>query len=145
MSDALRRVLDAVAPRGDGLKKSGSGWSARCPAHEDRQASLSIGEGQDGRVLLKCHAGCDHKAILAALRLEERELFEADATRPAAATKPAGRAYATAGEARQSYERTLGEPTASWEYELNGELVGLVLRWDRPDGKKDIRPHQPPR
>jgi len=57
VSDALKHVLDTLAPAGNGLRQTGSGWSARCPAHEDRQASLSIAEGEDGRVLLKCHAG----------------------------------------------------------------------------------------
>jgi hypothetical protein len=143
MSDALKRVLDAVSPRGDGLKKSRSGWEARCPAHEDREASLSIGEGQDGRVLLNCHAGCDHKSIVAALGLEERDLFNRDESRPAStpkATKKAGKAFATADAAQKAYERTLGQPSRVYEYEVAGELVGRVIRWDRPDGKKDIRP-----
>jgi hypothetical protein len=128
-----------------GVKQTKSGWSARCPAHEDRQASLSIGDGKDGRVLLKCHAGCDYKKIVAALKLDERDLFDADST-PAAATtrstssKATSKAYATADAAQKAYERKLGKPTASWEYELNGKLVGVVLRWDRPDGKKEVRP-----
>jgi hypothetical protein len=42
-----------------GAKKSGSDWSARCPAHDDRHASLSVSPGDDGRLLLLCHAGCD--------------------------------------------------------------------------------------
>jgi hypothetical protein len=49
-------------------KRSGAGWSAPCPAHEDQNASLSIGEGRDGKLLLKCHAGCTFEAILAAIR-----------------------------------------------------------------------------
>lgn len=44
-------------------------WNARCPGHQDRHASLSVGVGQDGRVLLHCHAGCDLTDILAALGL----------------------------------------------------------------------------
>jgi len=130
-----------------GVKKMKSGWSARCPAHEDRQASLSIGDGKDGRVLLKCHAGCDYKKIVAALRLDERDLFDADAT-PAVATKkstsskPKSKAYATADEAQKAYERTLYKPAKSWTYRDRETLaeVGRVLRWDRPDGKKEIRP-----
>ena len=46
--------------------KAGKGWSARCPAHEDRRASLSIGEGDDGRALIRCHAGCRVDAVCAA-------------------------------------------------------------------------------
>jgi hypothetical protein len=32
-------------------------WSAKCPAHDDCRASLSIGLGDDNRVLVKRHAG----------------------------------------------------------------------------------------
>ena len=39
-------------------KKSGDGFVARCPAHDDRNPSLSIAEGDDGKTLLNCHAGC---------------------------------------------------------------------------------------
>lgn len=129
------------------VKKTKSGWSARCPAHEDRNASLSIAEGDDGRTIVHCHAGCDHKKIVAALGLEERDLFDEDSERPAAAKKAAtpkvgtkaSKAYKSIVEAHKAYERTLGKPTMTWEYELNGELVGVVLRWDRQDGKV-IRP-----
>lgn len=129
------------------VKKTSSGWSARCPAHEDGQASLSIAEGNDGRVLLKCHAGCDYKRIVSALGVEERDLFDADAT-PATATKKStpskstSKAFTTADAAQKAYERTLGKPTHSWTYRDRETLaeVGRVLRWDRPDGKKDIRP-----
>lgn len=69
---AARRVLDAL----ENVKRSGSGWTARCPVHDDRRSSLSVGVGQDGRVLLYCHAGCAWLDILGALRLETRDLFD---------------------------------------------------------------------
>src|SRR5439155_12900589 len=56
-------------------QRSGKGWLARCPAHDDRKPSLSIDEGADGRALLKCHAGCDNTAILDALGMKPRDLF----------------------------------------------------------------------
>ena len=56
-------------------KQAGKGWAARCPAHEDRRASLSIGEGEDGRALVKCHAGCKADAICAALGLRVLDLM----------------------------------------------------------------------
>ena len=31
-----------------GVKKAGDGWSAKCPAHQDHRASLSIGQGDAG-------------------------------------------------------------------------------------------------
>ena len=48
--------------------RSGSGWVARCPAHEDKMPSLSVTEGADGRVLVHCHAGCPQEAVVAALK-----------------------------------------------------------------------------
>jgi DNA primase len=41
---------------------------ARCPAHEDRAPSLSISSGRDGKVLVRCHAGCDQHDVIAILR-----------------------------------------------------------------------------
>src|SRR5262249_48826997 len=57
-----------------GAKRAGNGWSARCPAHDDRRASLSVSEGDDGTALVKCHAGCDTSAILAAIGMKLADL-----------------------------------------------------------------------
>jgi putative DNA primase/helicase len=46
----------------------GRNGSARCPAHRDRNPSLSISDGPGGRLLLHCHAGCSQDAVIAALR-----------------------------------------------------------------------------
>ena len=51
-----------------GGRKAGSSWMARCPAHDDRDPSLSIQDAPDGKVLLHCHAGCAQAAVIAALR-----------------------------------------------------------------------------
>ena len=50
-------------------------WKACCPAHDDRSPSLSIREGDGGRVLVHCHAGCSLSSILAALKLGKCDLF----------------------------------------------------------------------
>jgi hypothetical protein len=70
--------LELVLSRLEGVKRSGDGWTARCPAHHDRAPSLSIGEADDERVLLKCFAGCETEAIVAAVDLTVAELFPAD-------------------------------------------------------------------
>jgi len=49
-------------------RKAGGGWMARCPAHDDRKPSLSIRRGDGGKVLVRCHAGCDQRQVIAALR-----------------------------------------------------------------------------
>ncbi len=64
-----------VLTRFPGAKPSGSGWQARCPAHDDRTPSLSISTGDDGRTLVHCHAGCLVEDILAAVGLTLRDLF----------------------------------------------------------------------
>jgi putative DNA primase/helicase len=51
-----------------GGRKVGNGWIARCPAHDDRNPSLSLSTGTDGKVLLRCHAGCDQAQVIDALR-----------------------------------------------------------------------------
>lgn len=58
-----------------GVRKAGAGYVARCPGHDDRHASLSIGSGDGGRVLLKCHAGCTPAEVAGALELQLSELF----------------------------------------------------------------------
>jgi hypothetical protein len=62
---ALLRVTGATGRNGS--------W--RCPAHDDSTPSLSVSQG-DGTVLLTCHAGCDTAAIVAALGLDMRDLFD---------------------------------------------------------------------
>lgn len=56
-------------------RKQGKEWSARCPAHEDRRASLSLSEGSDGRILITCFAGCSNEAIVSTLGLTLADLF----------------------------------------------------------------------
>lgn len=58
-------------------KRSGKGWSAGCPAHEDRRASLSISQGDNGGAVLHCHAGCESAAVVAAIELTLADLMPA--------------------------------------------------------------------
>lgn len=46
----------------------GSYGTARCPSHDDAKPSLSIKDGDDGRLLLHCHAGCEFRDVLSAIR-----------------------------------------------------------------------------
>jgi hypothetical protein len=67
---------DALLARLEGVKRTGAGrWMAKCPAHEDRSASLSIRQTDDGRVLLHCFAGCVVDAVTRAAGLELADLF----------------------------------------------------------------------
>ncbi len=72
MTPPIDRILAGL----DNVKAAGAGeWTARCPAHDDRENSLGIGTGDDGRALLHCFAGCDTEAIVAVLGLTLSDLF----------------------------------------------------------------------
>src|ERR1700694_1970852 len=99
----------ALAARPHATRARG-GWMARCPAHDDRRASLSIAVGHDGRVLLHCHARCTPDAICAAAGLEVRDLVP---------------------KTVQRLERTI---VATYDYQdEHGALLFQVVRFDPKD------------
>ena len=91
-AEELLHDLDVVRPRGPGK------WSARCPAHPDRSPSLSIREGDDGRLLLHCFAGCTLGEICGALGLPIKDLFKENLSfrRPLQPSSRRFNGYATA-------------------------------------------------
>jgi hypothetical protein len=101
----------------ESVKPSGRGFTARCPAHEDRGPSLSITEGEDGRVLLHCFAGCTPQEVVAPLGLTMADLFPANGTprRP----PPAPGVSFTALQAAVEFEY----------------LVLIFIAYDRKSGK----------
>jgi hypothetical protein len=75
-SNPIATLLERLDGAGAKPRKSGRGWLCRCPAHEDRSASLSVAEGDDGRALLRCFAGCSAAAVVEALGITLADLFE---------------------------------------------------------------------
>ncbi len=120
-------------------RKSGEGWSARCPAHDDRTPSLSIAEGDDGRVLIHCHSGCATETVCQRKGLSLRDLMP---ERPVALASPPAKGFATAEAAVRSMEQSLGSAAAQWAYlDDRGQHVGSMIRWNNPDGtKRTVRP-----
>ena len=58
------------------VKSNGSGrWMACCPAHADKNPSLSVREEPDGRVLIQCFAGCATEDVLGAVGLEWKDIM----------------------------------------------------------------------
>ncbi len=111
--------LESVLARLEGVRRNGAGWMARCPAHEDHNPSLSINE-RDGTILVHCQAGCSQEDVIAAMKIEPRELFS-----DAVSSQPAPRIVATYDYSDES-----------------GKLLFQVVRYDpkafkqrRPDGK----------
>lgn len=65
----------------DGVKSNGqNGYMACCPVHNDKKASLKVSEGEDGRILLYCHAGCSIQNIVEAMGLNMSDLFSQSIT-----------------------------------------------------------------
>lgn len=66
--------MDDLLPLLHKVRRTSKGVMALCPAHEDRQPSLSLRETED-RILLHCFAGCRVEAICSALGMRMRDLF----------------------------------------------------------------------
>ena len=69
------KVLEALRSADCNPKRSGDGWQAKCPAHEDRNPSLSVSKGREGRALVQCHATCSTEDVLAAIDLKLSDLY----------------------------------------------------------------------
>ncbi len=67
--------VERVLARLKGVRTSSHGWVACCPAHSDREPSLSIGLGDEGQVLLTCFAGCSLEQIVEAMDITVTDLF----------------------------------------------------------------------
>ena len=102
-------------------KPNPNGWQAKCPAHDDRKASLCIHQESDGKVLMKCQAGCDTQEVVAKLGLSLRDLFppnrEAD-NRPVKRSKSKRRNFAADKKVVATYDYV----------NENGELLYQVQR-----------------
>jgi hypothetical protein len=117
--------LDRILGRLEAVGNNGTGFKAKCPVRGhgkgrgDRNPSLSVSE-RDGKVLLRCHAGCATEDIAAAVGLSMSDLFESSG--------------------RYSNER--GTMAATYDYtDAAGNLLFQVARYEpkrfslrRPNG-----------
>ena len=117
MTAGLSELLRALQPHK--LRKTGSGWAACCPAHEDKRPSLSMTEAANGNVLVKCHAGCRTEDVLAALDLPMTVLFPDDRNPVAPRPSPSTAA-----------------PEHEIVYDYRDESARLVFQVVRQPGKK---------
>jgi hypothetical protein len=70
-----QRPLHLVQSRLENVQRNGTQCTSRCPAHTDTRNSLSIGEDENGTVLLHCFVGCSNEQVVAALDLTLADLF----------------------------------------------------------------------
>lgn len=113
-----------------GGKKSGRGYSCKCPAHGDKKASLSVSEGRDGGVVIHCHAGCTPEEVLGAMGLDLIDLA------------PEGH-QRTSSPGTVAHSSTSSSIVATYDYlDACGDLLFQVCRMSpkafrqrRPDGR----------
>ena len=143
---------------------AGGEYTAKCPAHEDKTASLTVTAKQspkDGKekLFLCCHAGCHNDAIMAALKIRPRDLI-VNPDPPAGGAQPAAKAQRKrpdAAKAQQAQADTVpgmtvhtvppahpkqdepqidwGHPAAAYSYtDENGRELFQVCRYQYTDG-----------
>lgn len=66
-----RQIADQLKAK----KLPAGGWIARCKSHPDASPSLKIAEGDDGRPMLHCYAGCDFERIVASLGYQVADML----------------------------------------------------------------------
>ena len=115
----LNRIVELTS-----AKRSGDGWLGRCPAHDDKKASLSIAL-KEGKILLHCFAscGCTFERIRDSLPEDIREGLSGRATKLKVVTG-----------------RTKRNIIATYKYtDEHGATLYEILRYDIGEQKCGVR------
>ncbi len=138
-SSGSAELLQLVLSRLHKVKRSGSGYSALCPAHDDSRASLSVDVGDDGRILVHCHAGCSQQDVASAMGLNLAQLFceDSDAALPDKRPRPKARGWKSLEAAATGLAEFLeGSVTSIHPYPLvDGTTSFAVIRFQTDEGK----------
>lgn len=129
----------------EGVRQAAGGWTAICPAHADRSPSLSIANGRDGRLLVRCFASCTAHEVMTAVGLSVADLFPKrlpedlnidgdwhgkEARRRFREERAAARQYAVAANTRAAANTLACEATIVW-------LAASDLETGRPLSQDD--------
>lgn len=130
--DFLGRLHIESGPNGSGE------YMCKCPAHDDKTASLCVKDGDKG-IVLKCQAGCDTEAVLGAMGLKMRDLFHESGTQ---GRSPSPKAAPPAKKGGGKKPR--GKFVCAYPYaDENGNVLFEACRYELPDGKKTFSLRQP--
>ena len=131
--DILSRLTDVT------VEKPEIQWNAICPAHDDKRRSLSVGIGDDERLVVHCHAGCKATSVMLALGLPLSTLFAGgDDDRRSSNSKHGNKSKSKPGGGKSS--DTLGKIVATYDYRAaDGALLFQVVRYD----PKNFRQRKP--
>jgi hypothetical protein len=113
-----QQIAESIARQLGGATKAGDNWSCKCPAHEDKRASLSIKEDSSGKLLVHCHAGCAQTDVVA--ELKARGLWNSHKTVPPPDPTPV----------RINLGQGKGQVIAEYSYtDEDGQLLYQALRY----------------
>ena len=102
-------------------RRNGTGWTAFCPAHDDRRKPwLSISLVGEDRILVYCHAGCSQNAVREALGVEWASMFS------------------TACQPAMKQKRKTPKTTIYKIKDAAGNVVAEHIRRDQADGSKSF-------
>ncbi len=132
-------TLNDILSKLEGVKGRDGKYMACCPCHRDSTPSLSVGMGKDGKIVLKCFAGCSTEDIVWSMNLQMKDLFadvapatafpvyEEPQRRQAATEKPNKEAeylYAGGQLKKIKYRRSDGSKYCTWLHkEADGNWV----------------------
>ena len=133
--------IDRLLERLPDATKSANAYKARCPAHYDKNPSLTFRATEDGTVLVKCHAGCSTQAIVAALGLKMSDLFPAQprglTPKGIGAHKRRSRSNCTPSYATLDAAIAAAVTKDKWHGSARGGQPGWGGRRDRPRMKDE--------
>lgn len=155
-------LVDTLKALQLGPRRQGREWIFRCPVHDDKTPSASARIGNDGKLLVHCHAGCSFLSIIAALGLRNQDFTTRPVNRarviqerkpdPSVLVEWARIVRADPEAQVEGRERSLGIPVgglrrlgAAWAVGIGalaapmmdapgGQIIGVRIRAD--DGKK---------
>lgn len=118
--------IEDILSKFEGVEqKAPNSWMARCPAHGDKNPSLSITLKDDGKVLMHCFTGCTVEEICAAAGLKLSDLMPER-------KQPSKASGATGGKGK----RDLGKWVCDYVYQdEDGAGLYKIARYEK-DGLK---------
>ena len=147
MTDPLPRILERL----DGVHRTGPDqYEAHCPTRPDKKKSLAISRGRNGAVVLHDHGGDSTENIVKAIGLTMADLYDSSSNghstngrAPRAPKAPPPTSAVGTHPTPDAIVDSLRKGPTTFRHEYtngDGSPNGIVLRWDNPDGSKDIRP-----
>jgi hypothetical protein len=132
----------------EGVRKSGSGWIARCPCrNDDNNPSLSIGQGEGGRTLVTCHRGmsCGVEEICTSVGLKVSDLMPKETgDTPRKFDPPPPKKEAPIAPPQKNTPESKPKLVTTYDYvDEYGALLFQKMRYVDENGKKSFRQRKP--